>query len=127
MRVSDLLTMGFCQEYNEEKLISLFGNGDFTWREIVDCDIPVGDKAFCLLRPEFISDSDIRDLAISFLARSESENTAEHSNVLSLIQSENIRDVMSGIYKTEIIYFNQGKKLIDSSEWLLSEIVKCLQ
>ena len=127
MRISDLLAMNFCKEYTEEKLRSLFGDGDFTWREIVECDIPLGHKAFCLLRPEFMRESDIRSVAMDFLTRSESEITEDYTQTLLLVGSENIRDVMSGVYKTFRLYRKQNKNLPDETEWLLSEIVKCLQ
>jgi hypothetical protein len=74
-----------------------------------------------------MTESDIRMLATSFLARASFEETENYSTASSMITSDDIREVVLGIYKIERIHFKQGKKLSIEVEWLLSEITKCLQ
>jgi hypothetical protein len=127
MKVSDLLALNLCEEYNEERLIELFGTGEFTSLDIANANISAGDKVFCLFRPQFMLEQDIRRLALMFLSRATETNTEDYFQLYPRIISDDINIVMYGVYDIYKIFFKKNIPLMAQSEWLLEEIIKCLQ
>ena len=114
MKVSDLLALNLCEEYNEERLIELFGTGEFTSLDIANCNISAGDRVFCLFRPQFISEENIRRLALIFLSRATESNTEDYFQLYPRIISEDINIVIHGVYDIYKIFFKKNLPLIPS-------------
>lgn len=127
MKVSDLLALNLCEEYNQSRLIELFGTGDFTSLDIANTNISAGDRVFCLFRPEFILEQDIRRLALEFLLRATEAGSEDYNLLYNRLIDNDINIVIRGVYDIYKIFLKNQIPLMPESEWLLGEIVKCLQ
>lgn len=129
MRVSDILSMGFCSKYSEEELREIAGEGDFGWETVYNANISTGDKILVLFRA-FLTKEDAKTMARNFVIRAgngECDNNSDYIFALENSESDDYKELISSLSRACVVIRGRQADLRSECELLLEEIMECLQ